>query len=193
MEIIIHRVNKTKELKKINHSYGVEIDIRSYNNKLILNHEPYDDGDDLESYLKEYKHGSLILNIKEAGIEKDVLKLVQNYSIKNYFFLDVEFPFILNSYYENIKDIAIRLSYYESFDHLNKFQGFFKWIWLDSYKFCNFSKEEIKILNKSKICFVCPSRWDKNKEILNYKKFFLDNKINIEAVMTDEENVKQWI
>ena len=36
MEIIIHRVNKIKKLKKIPTTYGVEIDIRSLKSKLIL-------------------------------------------------------------------------------------------------------------------------------------------------------------
>ena len=40
MEIIIHRVNKIKKLKKIPTTYGVEIDIRSFKSKLILSHDP---------------------------------------------------------------------------------------------------------------------------------------------------------
>ena len=36
MEIIIHRINKINELKKIPYNFGTEIDIRSYNSDLIL-------------------------------------------------------------------------------------------------------------------------------------------------------------
>ena len=46
MEIIIHRINKIDKLKKIPIKYGVEIDIRSYKNDLILSHDPYKYGDD---------------------------------------------------------------------------------------------------------------------------------------------------
>ena len=43
----------------------------------------------IEDYLDEYRHGTLILNIKEAGIEDEVLSLVrQRPQIKSYFLLD---------------------------------------------------------------------------------------------------------
>ena len=73
MEIIIHRVNKIKELKKISTNFGAEIDIRTSGSNLILCHDPYTKGDMLVDYLENYKHKTLVLNIKEAGIEKNVL------------------------------------------------------------------------------------------------------------------------
>ena len=80
MEIIIHRVNTLNELKDIHPRYGVEIDIRSHASDLVLNHEPFSRGDRLIDYLDEYKHGTLILNIKESGIEDSVIELVKNHS-----------------------------------------------------------------------------------------------------------------
>ena len=77
MEIIIHRVNLLKKLKKLPTLFGAEIDIRSKGSKLILNHEASNKGDKFEDYLSEYKHGTLILNIKEAGIENEVIKKVE--------------------------------------------------------------------------------------------------------------------
>ena len=98
MEFIIHRVNKIKELKGIEFKYGVEIDIRAWSSELILNHEPFTSGERLEDYLDEYKHGTLVLNIKEAGIENEVLKLVRERpNIKSYYLLDVECPYLYNS------------------------------------------------------------------------------------------------
>ena len=97
MKIIIHRVNKIKELKKIPAKYGVEIDIRSYGKKLVLNHEPGNNGDELKNYLKNFNNSILIANIKEAGIENKVLKLIKKYKVKKYFLLDVEFPFIYDA------------------------------------------------------------------------------------------------
>ena len=73
MEIIIHRINKIKELKKISNKYGVEIDIRTDGSKLILNHDAFTKGDRLIDYIENYKHKTLVLNIKEAGIENEVL------------------------------------------------------------------------------------------------------------------------
>ncbi len=80
MEIIIHRINKLDELKKLPHNFGVEIDIRSKDSKLILNHEPFKNGCNFIDYIENYKHGTLVLNIKEAGIENEVLKIVKSKS-----------------------------------------------------------------------------------------------------------------
>ena len=52
MEIIIHRVNNISKLQKIPNNYGIEIDVRDYKNKLILNHDPFKNGTNLEPFLK---------------------------------------------------------------------------------------------------------------------------------------------
>tara|TARA_B100000989_G_scaffold42813_1_gene27280 strand:- start:2159 stop:2743 length:585 start_codon:yes stop_codon:yes gene_type:complete len=192
MEIIIHRVNKVRDLKKLNSIYGTEIDIRFYKQKLILNHEPNQTGDALEDYLINYSHGTLVLNIKEAGIELEVLKLVKKYSIKNYFLLDIEFPFILNAYINNIRELAIRVSFYESTTNVHNFKNLFNWIWLDSYKFKNFNKNDLNILKKNKICIVCPSRWGKENQIKKYKNYFKKQNIKLHAVMTEKKYIKYW-
>ena len=97
MKLIIHRINSIKELKKIPKVYGVEIDIRTYKKKLVLSHDPYRLGDDFIEYLKNYSHSLLVANIKEAGIENRVIKEIKKSKIKNYFLLDVEFPYIYKS------------------------------------------------------------------------------------------------
>ena len=98
LEIIIHRVNEISRLKEIPIGYGVEIDIRAFGSKLILNHEPFESGDYLEDYLAEYgqEQGTIVLNIKEAGTENEVLRLVREAQIKSYFLLDVEFNVFLH-------------------------------------------------------------------------------------------------
>ena len=82
MEIIAHRINTVKELRVVPEDYGTEIDVRAFGNELILNHEPFETGERLEEYLDEYKHGTLVLNIKEAGIEDKVISLVKRRKIK---------------------------------------------------------------------------------------------------------------
>ena len=178
MEIIIHRVNKIKDLNKLDQKFGVEIDLRSYKNKVILSHEPFENGDNFEDYIDNYKHGTLVLNIKEAGIENEVLKIVKkNKKIKNYFLLDVE----------------IRVSYYEPIEKLKKFKLLFNWFWLDSIIKLDFSDNDIKLLNKYKTCFVCPERWGKPELISFYKNYFKKKKIKISAVMTSIKYVEKWL
>ena len=94
MEIIAHRINKISKLKNLPKKFGAEIDLRSHGSKIVLNHDPFKPGEKLEDYLSNYNHGTLILNVKESGIEMDVIKLAKKYNIKNFFLLDVEMPFI---------------------------------------------------------------------------------------------------
>ena len=56
MDIVAHRINLISELLELPVKYGCEIDIRSRNSKLILNHEPYVSGDSLVDYLDNYKY-----------------------------------------------------------------------------------------------------------------------------------------
>ena len=97
MEIIVHRINTVRELNKIPPKYGIEIDVRTSGSKIILNHEPFVKGEKFEDYIENYKHGTLILNIKESGIEDDILQIVKSATIKSFFLLDVEMPYIFSS------------------------------------------------------------------------------------------------
>ena len=55
MEIITHKINSIKLLKKIPKKYGVEVDLRTNGSKIILNHEPSSGGDTFKNYLENYR------------------------------------------------------------------------------------------------------------------------------------------
>ena len=44
MEFIAHRVNTIEELRKVPKEYGVELDLRDFGERLILQHDPFIDG-----------------------------------------------------------------------------------------------------------------------------------------------------
>ena len=108
---IQHRVNSINKLNNLNRNFGAEIDIRSFNKKLILNHEPFEKGELLNVYLKKFNHKFLILNIKEEGIENLTLDYLRKYKIKNYFLLDVTIPKIFQ-FVKNKKksNLCLRIS-----------------------------------------------------------------------------------
>ena len=193
MEIIVHRINKIKELKKIPTNFGIEIDIRSHKSKLILNHEPYKSGDSLDSFLKNYKHGTLILNIKEAGIEDDVIKKVKKKKIKSFFLLDVEFPYIFRSIKKKQKNIAIRFSEKETIDNAKYLINRFKRVWIDTLTKLPLNQKNINVLKKFKTCLVCPERWGRPHDIAIYKKKMKKLNFKPDAVMTSIKYVKQWL
>ena len=193
MEIIIHRINTLRGLKKIPHEYGAEIDIRSWNDKLILNHEPFQSGELLVDYLDEYQHGTLILNIKEAGIEDEVLRLIRERPvIKNYFLLDVEFPYLYRASREGERNIAIRFSEDESIETVQKYQDYVDWVWIDTNTKLPIDQTNIAILNRFKKCLVCPERWGRPNDIQNYKKLLDSLNFNINAVMTGIKYASLW-
>lgn len=40
-EFIAHRINTIKQLKDVPYNYGVEIDLRPFNDLIILEHDPF--------------------------------------------------------------------------------------------------------------------------------------------------------
>ena len=72
---IIHRVNKNADLKNISLDMGVEVDIRSKGNELIIHHDPFENGEKFEDWLIHYNHKFLILNVSNLFI-KCLLNLI---------------------------------------------------------------------------------------------------------------------
>ena len=192
MIIIIHRINKIKDLKNIPEKYGIEVDIRSFQKSLILSHDPGKKGDSFKKYLKKYNHSLLVANIKEAGIEDQVINEIRKAKIKNYFLLDVEFPYLYKSKKKGIKNIAVRFSEEEPIETVKKCVNKLKYVWIDTFTKLPITKKNYLILNKFHMSFVSPDRWNRAKDIKKYRKFFKNNNIKIDSVMTSKKYVKNW-
>ena len=67
MHTILHRVNTIALLEKTSSNLGIEVDIRSNGENLILHHDPFQKGELFEDWIKHYNHGTLILNVKEES------------------------------------------------------------------------------------------------------------------------------
>lgn len=192
MELIAHRLNKISEIKKLSKKYGAEIDLRSSGSKIILHHDPYKKGEKIENYLSNYNHGTLILNIKESGIEKDVIKIIKKFGIKKYFLLDVEMPFICTNTKKFNQNVSIRYSEYEPIETVNKFVKNIGWVWIDTFKTLPLSNVAKKTLNKFNTCLVCPERWGRPKDIEKY--YIKMKKLNFfpSSIMTSKKYFKVW-
>jgi len=194
MEILIHRVNTLQGLKTIPSIFGTEIDIRAFGSNLILNHEPSQSGDRLEDYLDEYRHGTLILNIKEAGIEDEVLRLVRKRSqIKKFFLLDVEFPYIYSASLKGERAIAVRFSEVESIETIKNFVDSVDWVWIDTNTKLPITIKNKKLLDRFSKCLVCPERWGRPNKIIEYRKKLILLDFELDAVMTSLKFSTNWL
>ena len=192
MNWVIHRVNTIEHLERVPVEYGVEIDLRASGSRLIMHHDPFIEGTDFDEYLSHYQHGLMVLNIKEAGIETEVLKRVQAHGIKNYFLLDVEFPYIYRASRQGVRDIAIRYSEDESIENTLKYKDKVDWVWVDTNTQLPLNNEIVKQLNGMKTCLVCPERWGRPQDITIYAQQMKELDFWPDAVMTSLECMNIW-
>lgn len=192
MIIIIHRINTIAGLKKIPFNYGVEIDVRAFGNKLILNHEPFESGDELEEYLEHFKHAFIIFNIKEAGIEKRVIELAQKCNIENYFLLDVEPYWIHHAALKSFKKMALRYSENEPIESALQYRKKADWIWIDIPTKLPLNKDVIDKMSDFRTCLVCPERWGRPEQISEYVAIMKGLSFQPDAVMTSLACADQW-
>ena len=192
--IICHRKNTIKQLIDTSTEYGVEIDVRSYNNKIILNHDPMKNGEFLDKWIRKYNHKFLIINIKEEGLEKYIIKILKNKKIKDFFFLDQSFPFLIKTLNSNEPRCAIRFSEYEDIKTINNLKKKINWVWVDHFSKFPLNKSISNSLKKKniKICIVSPEIVKKTS-IQNLKKLknsIQKKNIHIDAVCT--KNPEIW-
>ncbi len=192
--IICHRKNTIKQLIDTPTEYGVEIDVRSYNNKIILNHDPMKNGEFLDKWIRKYNHKFLIINIKEEGLEKYIIKILKNKKIKDFFFLDQSFPFLIKTLNSNETRCAIRFSEYEDIKTINNLKKKINWVWVDHFSKFPLNKSISNSLKKKniKICIVSPEIVKKTS-IQNLKKLknsIQKKNIHIDAVCT--KNPEIW-
>ena len=192
--IICHRKNTIKQLIDTPTEYGVEIDVRSYNNKIILNHDPMKSGEFLDNWIRKYNHKFLIINIKEEGLEKYIIKILKNKKIKDFFFLDQSFPFLIKTLNSNETRCAIRFSEYEDIRTINNLKKKINWVWVDHFSKFPLNKSTSDNLNKKKIkiCIVSPEIVKKTSvnSLKKLKNSIQKKNIHIDAVCT--KNPEIW-
>ena len=172
MDVILHRVNTKNALIKIPVNYGVEVDIRTKGNRLILQHEPFKNGEDFEEWLKFYRHKFIILNVKEEGLEGYVTNLMEKFKIENYFFLDQSFPFLIKISDSNTR-CSVRISEFESIYTAISLSGKIDWVWIDCFSKFPLTKEQVQSLRIDfgfKLCFVSPELQGR-MSVMHVKKF----------------------
>ncbi|MEM9214756.1 MAG: phosphatidylinositol-specific phospholipase C/glycerophosphodiester phosphodiesterase family protein [Cyanobacteria bacterium P01_F01_bin.150] len=168
MLIIHHRRNTLDLLKDTRPEWGVEIDIRSYGDKLVVHHDPFVEAIALEEWLMGYQHGLIILNVKEEGLEDRLLALMDKHNIQDFFFLDQSFPFLIKTARLGESRCAVRVSEYESIETALTLAGMVQWIWVDVFTRFPLTKQDYERLKDAgfRLCLVSPELQSHPPEML---------------------------
>ena len=188
MLYISHRINDIDQLKQTPSDMGVEIDIRSNGQDLILQHDPFTPGTQFHDWLKCYQHQLIILNIKEEGLEERILSCLNEFNITNYFFLDQSFPFLVKSARQGQKQSAVRVSEYESIKTVKNLAGQVGWVWIDYFTKFPLDPSEVNELKQLgfQLCMVSPELqgYDPEIEISKLAHSFNSSEIKLDAICT---------
>ena len=84
---IAHRINTIEDSNSIPESIGIEFDVHAYGSDLVVAHDPYCNGIKLVKFLKHNKERFCAINIKEEGIEEEVINLALDIGLKRFFLL----------------------------------------------------------------------------------------------------------
>ena len=191
-EVVIHRVNRRAQLRGIPKLFGVEVDLRSQGSQVVLNHEPFAGGERFADWLDEYTHGLLVLNIKEAGIEGEVIRLTEERGVARFFLLDVEFPYIYQVSRIREHRIAMRYSEDEAIQTVENYRGKVDWVWIDTMTRLPLDAETAVRLSGFQTCLVCPGRWGRPQDIPIYRRRLAELQFTPDAVMTSLGHASEW-
>lgn len=194
MKIIAHRRNTLAELLATPTGYGVEVDLRSHGDRLIMHHDAFAEGEDFLPWIAQYRHGTLILNVKEEGLERRLLEVMARHHIEDFFFLDQSFPFLVKTANAGERRCAVRVSEFEHIGSALSLAGRIDWVWVDCFTRFPLSGDEARRLKTAgfKLCLVSPElqqRLDVG-EIPALRSLLAERGIEANAVCT--KRPEQW-
>ncbi len=192
MEYIVHKVNTEEKLSQIPTKYGIELDLRIRNNKLVLCHEHSDCNTEFEKFLQNYNHKILVANIKDSGIEDIVIETLKRNKIENFFLLDIEFPYLIKNYEVKGKYLSTRFSEFEDIKTSSNLVNKVDWIWIDTFNKLPIDNQNLEVIKKFKSCLVSPSRWGRSNEIDEVIKELKDLKYFPDFTMVDYDEINIW-
>ena len=183
MKLISHRRNTISELLATDQKYGIEVDIRSEGDRLVIHHDPFAAGESFEEWINVYRHGTLILNVKEEGLEARLITLMQSKGITDYFFLDQSFPFLVKWSEAGEHRCAVRVSEFESIETALALASKVDWAWVDCFTRFPLSEYDARRLKYAgfKLCLVSPELQGRDADVEIQKLASLLKQRNIVA------------
>jgi hypothetical protein len=167
MIVCKHRINT---LEPGDSSLGIEFDVREGpGGTILVTHDPWTSGPELATFLAAHRHTFYIVNIKCEGIEYEVLRLLKDANIENFFLLDCSFPMIHKLSLKGETRLALRFSEYEEF---RRMQGRAQWVWVDVFSRIPLGPKDCDELHALgyKLCLVSPELQQQPEKLEVYKQ-----------------------
>lgn len=191
---IAHRVNTLKELGALSVECGAEIDLRDRGDRLVLQHDPFADGEDFESWLAGYHHRTLVLNVKSERIEGRIRELLGRHSISDYFFLDCSVPMIFRLSEDGERNLAVRYSEIEPLEAVIALKDRVSWVWIDCFTRLPELERSLPRIHELglKSCLVSPELQGRKENIEEYRDALRSKGLSVSAVCTKCDNIALW-
>jgi hypothetical protein len=193
MIVISHRRNTIADLKATPAHLGIEIDVRTDGKKLIVQHDPFSDGVSFDHWIESFDHKTLILNVKEEGLEPMLIEKMKSRGLEDYFFLDQSFPFLIKFSSACSGRSAVRVSEFESMGTALSLTGKATWAWIDCFTRFPLDSDQARLLQAAnlKLCLVSPELQGRTSEpeINAFISNLKDLNINPDAVCTKRSDI----
>jgi len=196
VKLIAHRRNTLAELNATPVEYGVEVDIRSQGDQLIVHHDPFRAGESFDAWIAAYRHDVLILNVKEEGLEDRLIGCMRDRGIDDYFFLDQSFPFLVKTASKGERRCAVRVSEFEALDTALSLAGQVDWVWVDCFSRFPLDRAGWLRLRDAgfRLCLVSPELVGRSSEseILALRRMFASWGVAPDAVCAKLTMIPVW-
>ncbi len=157
LRIYRHRVNTVDELEGTSPALGIEFDLRSDGDRVIVTHDPFTSGPTIEEFFPHIGQRPCIFNVKCEGIEERVMSLAKTHGIEDYFFLDLSIPAAVKLTKKGETRMGVRYSEIEPIEGALAWAGKAQWAWVDC--FTDFPLDETawkKLADAFRVCLVSP-------------------------------------
>ena len=162
-------------------NFGIETDLRDFNSEIVISHDiPSSNNYSLEVLLKTYskyqfKNLQLALNIKADGLHFAIKKLIEKYSLSNFFVFDMSVPDTINYINLSIPFFTRQSEYEQMPAFYEKASG----VWLDAFREIWYKHELIlhHIDNNKKVVMVSPELH--GREHIDFWNFLKEHKIHL--------------
>lgn len=152
-----HRINTLDALAALPLDVGLELDLRSDGQDVIVTHDPFTAGPTIEAFLPLVGARPCIFNVKCEGIEARVLDVATRCGIRDFFFLDLSVPAARQLSQRGETRLAVRWSELEPIEAALAWQGRAQWLWIDCFsRFPGTRADWQRLQQHFKLCVVSP-------------------------------------